>query len=78
LVNIQRNEVFAAYLLIPGDKLNEKLKEEWVRESLDPIQEQAEELHLSENFMRKDLNLKLTLCVNDFEKLFKYGVFLTF
>jgi glucokinase len=58
--------------------LNEKLKEEWVRESLDPIQEQAEEFHLSENFMRKDLKLKLTLCVNDFEKLFKYGVILTF
>jgi len=29
-------EVFAAYLLIPEDKLNELLKQEWVKES--PIQ----------------------------------------
>jgi hypothetical protein len=29
--------------LIPEDKLNEKLKEEWVKESLDPIPELAEE-----------------------------------
>jgi len=32
-------EVFAAYLLIPEDKLNEKLKKEWVKESPDPISE---------------------------------------
>jgi len=32
-------EVFAAYLLIPEEKLNEKLKEEWVKESPNPIPE---------------------------------------
>jgi len=36
-------EVFAAYLLIPEDKLSEKLREGWVRESPDPIPELAEE-----------------------------------
>jgi Zn-dependent peptidase ImmA (M78 family) len=36
-------EIFAAYLLIPEDKLNEKLKEEWTKESLDPIPELSEE-----------------------------------
>jgi len=46
-------EVFAAYLLIPEDKINEKLREEWVRESPDPIPELAEEIQVSENFMRK-------------------------
>jgi Zn-dependent peptidase ImmA (M78 family) len=50
-------EVFAVYLLIPEDKLNEKLKEEWVKESPDPIPELAEEFQVSENFMRKRLKL---------------------
>jgi Zn-dependent peptidase ImmA (M78 family) len=39
--------------LIPEDKLNEKLREEWVKESPDPIPELAEEFQVSENFMRK-------------------------
>jgi Zn-dependent peptidase ImmA (M78 family) len=51
-------EVFAAYLLIPEDKLNEKLKEEWVQESPDPVPELAEEFQVSENFMRKRLKLR--------------------
>jgi Zn-dependent peptidase ImmA (M78 family) len=51
-------EVFAAYLLVPEDKLNEKLKEEWVQESPDPIPELAEEFQVSENFMRKRLKLR--------------------
>jgi hypothetical protein len=40
--------------------LNGKLKEEWVRESLDPIPELVEEFQVSENFMRKWLKLKTT------------------
>jgi Zn-dependent peptidase ImmA (M78 family) len=51
-------EVFAAYLLISEDKLNEKLKEDWVKESLDPIPELAEEFRTSENFMRERLKLR--------------------
>jgi Zn-dependent peptidase ImmA (M78 family) len=51
-------EIFAAYLLIPEDKLNEKLKEEWTKESLDPIPELSEEFQISENFMRKRLKLR--------------------
>jgi len=51
-------EVFAAYLLIPEDKLNEKLREEWVGEPPDPIPELAEEFQVSENFMRKRLKFK--------------------
>jgi Zn-dependent peptidase ImmA (M78 family) len=46
-------EVFAAYFLIPEDELNEKLKEEWVQESPNPIPELAEEFQVSGNFMRK-------------------------
>jgi Zn-dependent peptidase ImmA (M78 family) len=51
-------EVFAAYLLIPEDRLNEKLREEWVQESPDPVPELAEEFQVSENFMRKRLKLR--------------------
>ena len=52
-------EVFAAYLLIPEDKLNAILQQEWVKESPNPIPELAEEFQVSENFMRKRLNFKL-------------------
>lgn len=48
-------EIFAAYLLIPEEKLNKILKEEWIKESPDPIPELAEEFQVSENFMRKRL-----------------------
>jgi len=48
-------EVFAAYLLIPEDRLNEILQQDWVKESPDPIPELAEEFQVSENFMRKRL-----------------------
>lgn len=30
-------EVFTMHLLIPEDRLNELLKQDWVKESLDPI-----------------------------------------
>jgi Zn-dependent peptidase ImmA (M78 family) len=48
-------EVFAAYFLIPEEKLNKILKEDWVKESLNPIPELAEEFQVSPNFMRKRL-----------------------
>ncbi|MGQ9596390.1 MAG: ImmA/IrrE family metallo-endopeptidase [Thermodesulfobacteriota bacterium] len=51
-------EVFAAYFLIPEDKLNAILKDEWVKESSDPIPDLAEESQVSENFMRKRFELK--------------------
>jgi len=51
-------EVFAACLLISEDKLNKKLKEEWVKESPDLIPDLAEEFQVSENFMRKRLKFK--------------------
>jgi len=50
-------EVFAAYLLVPEEKLNEILNQEWVRESPNPIPELAELFEVSENFMRKRLKL---------------------
>jgi hypothetical protein len=34
------------------------LKEEWIKESPDPIPELAEEFQVSENFMRERLSLK--------------------
>jgi len=54
-------EVFAAYLLIPEDKLDIILQQEWVKESSDPISELAEEFQVSENFIRKRLKFKETL-----------------
>ncbi|MDI6603333.1 MAG: ImmA/IrrE family metallo-endopeptidase [Patescibacteria group bacterium] len=51
-------EVFAAYFLIPEERLNKILKEEWVTDSPDPIPELAEEFQVSENFMRKRLKFK--------------------
>jgi len=56
-------EVFAVYLLIPEDILNELLKQEWVKESPDPVAELAEEFQVSENFMRKRLMFKRYLRV---------------
>jgi Zn-dependent peptidase ImmA (M78 family) len=54
-------EIFAAYLLIPEDRLNEKLRAEWVKESPDPIPELAEEFQVSENFMRKRIEFKFVV-----------------
>jgi Zn-dependent peptidase ImmA (M78 family) len=64
-VNVRRQEreaeVFAAYLLIPEEKLGEILKEEWVKESPDPIPELAEEFQVSPHFMRKRLKFEKSL-----------------
>jgi len=51
-------EVFAAYLLIPEDKLNAILQQEWVKESPNPIPALAEEFRVSPHFMRKRLEFK--------------------
>ncbi|MEM3905524.1 MAG: ImmA/IrrE family metallo-endopeptidase [Nitrososphaerota archaeon] len=51
-------EAFAMYLLIPEEKLNEILKQEWVKESPDLVPELAEEFQVSENFMRKRFKFK--------------------
>jgi Zn-dependent peptidase ImmA (M78 family) len=48
-------EIFAAYLLISEEKLNELLNQDWVKESPDPIPELAEEFQVSPHFMRKRL-----------------------
>jgi Zn-dependent peptidase ImmA (M78 family) len=59
-------EIFAAYLLIPEEKLNALLKEDWVKESPDPIPELAEEFQVSENFMKKRLKLKNKYQIHNF------------
>jgi len=51
-------EVFAAYLLIPEEKLNEILNQEWVKESPNPISALAEEFQVSESFMKKRLKFR--------------------
>ena len=48
-------ELFAAYFLIPEEKLNKILKEDWAKDSPDPVPALAEEFQVSENFMRKRL-----------------------
>jgi Zn-dependent peptidase ImmA (M78 family) len=61
-IEISRKEreadLFATYLLIPEEKLNSILEQEWIKESPDPIPELAEEFQVSQNFMRKKLQLK--------------------
>jgi len=54
----RKAEVFAAYFLIPEEKLDKILKEEWVKNSPDPIPELAEEFRVSENFMKKRLEFQ--------------------
>ena len=44
--------------MIPEEKLNEKLREEWVQKGLDPIPKLAEEFQVSENFMRKSIEFE--------------------
>lgn len=51
-------EVFATYFLIPGEKLNRILKEEWVMNSPDPVPDLAEEFQVSENFMKRRLEFE--------------------
>lgn len=55
-------EIFAAYFLIPEEKLNAILKEEWINNSPDPIPYLAEEFQVTEGLMKKRL---------EFGKLFK-------
>ena len=54
-------EVFAAYLLIPDEKLNAFLNEEWASGSIDLIPELAEEFQISDNFMNKRMSLRHNL-----------------
>jgi len=51
-------EIFAAYFLIPEEKLNKVLKEDWIQDSPDPIPTLAMEFQVSENFMRKRLEFE--------------------
>ena len=46
-------EVFVTYLLIPEEKLNALLKQDWTQESLDLILELAEGFQALESFMGK-------------------------
>jgi Zn-dependent peptidase ImmA (M78 family) len=67
-------EVFAAYLLIPEDKLNVLMNEGWLENSSDPILELAEEFQVSKNFMRKRLILKRLFENNDKIKVNNYEI----
>lgn len=48
-------DLFDAYFLIPEEKLNKILKEEWLKDFPDPISELAEEFRVTEELMRKRL-----------------------
>ena len=58
-IEISRKEgeadIFASYLLISEEKLNPILDEEWLKESLNPISELAEEFQVPEELIRKRL-----------------------
>ena len=57
-------EIFASYLLIPEDKLNTILKEDWVNDSLDPIAELAEEFNVPGELVRKRLEFEKLLSID--------------
>lgn len=56
-------DLFAAYLLIPEEKLNELLSEEWLKDSPDPVSELAEEFQVTEELMRKRLEFEKGDCL---------------
>jgi len=61
----KEDEVFAAYLLIPEDKSNELLEQEWVKESPDLV---AEGFQVSENFMKKRLEFRQRLNEDGYQR----------
>ncbi len=51
-------DIFAAYLLIPEEKLKPILKGEWFNESLNPVPELAEKFQVPEELARKRLEFE--------------------
>jgi len=51
-------EVFACYFLIPKGRLDKILKEEWVKESPDPVSDLAEEFQVPKDLVRKRFEFK--------------------
>jgi len=51
-------EVFACYFLIPKDKLDRVLNEEWIKESPNLFSDLAEEFQVPEGLVRKRLEFK--------------------
>jgi Zn-dependent peptidase ImmA (M78 family) len=51
-------DIFAAYFLIPEEKLKLVLEEKWVKESPNPIPELAEDFQVPEELMKKRLEDK--------------------
>ena len=54
-------DLFASYLLIPEEKLNEVLQQEWVKESINPIPQLAEEFNVPEEVMKRRMEFKKSL-----------------
>ena len=54
----KETEIFAAYFLIPKDKLNQALNEEWLKESPDLTAEIVEEFQVSRDLIRKRFEFK--------------------
>ena len=51
-------EMFAAFFLIPEEKLNAILKEDWIKESPDPVLELSEEFQVPPDLIRKRLEFE--------------------
>ena len=51
-------ELFACYFLIPRDKLEKILNEDWLEDSPDPVRELAEEFQVPGDLVRKRLEFK--------------------
>jgi Zn-dependent peptidase ImmA (M78 family) len=58
-------DLFAAYFLIPEEKLNPILKEDWFRESPDKVTTLAEKFQVPEELARKRLEFKNILALNN-------------
>jgi len=59
-------DLFAAYFLIPEEKLNPILSQDWFSKSLDKVTTLAEEFQVPEELARKRLEFKNILALNNY------------
>lgn len=55
-------EIFTSYFLVPKDKLDKILNEEWIKESQDMVTKLSEQFQVAKNLVRKEI---------EFRKLYK-------
>ncbi len=58
MIKEREADVFASHLLIPGEKLDPLLKEDWIKESENPISALAEEFQVPQDLMKKRIEFR--------------------